>query len=562
MSTLSDILVNVTPRSATALVERCRARIDQDLAALAESMRVLHSRRNCLARIYCLPPEILVTVFRHFESFEDHTSTSHHRGTPICLILTHVCKHWRQLALDCPTLWISVSCVSPRWLDVMLERSKDAHLVATYHAPVSLRGCLEPVLSHLSRIKILKICSVSADVDRITELLSLQPAPSLKIFEFAVIGNVHHSLMPISDTIFQGQVPLLQSIAFVLCSLNWAWSIFSGLRSLSVRGTTGALPTLVQLLSTLRYMPDLEQLTLQWLSNMTPFGDTELCDKVPLIQLKSIALDIGTPKTIVSLFDRLVLPAGVKTALHLSQIEGSQSFFDLFSAMDRASGGPSPFVRSLRAIRISNNGFVVQFCTSMAFKSHYHYSWNPADDDIPLSIQFTCNPLAHVQSTIIFELCRIASPQARIHSMFLESLYDLPELFWRTGSADLLDLQIIHLSRNSIRGLIEALSFDDTQVTGLAYPSLRVLELEGTNFGDHEAEDLQHVIKQRAERGTYLHELRLAGCMKNLTAGQVRLLEETGVNVDWDGHKDDHETCTKAGTGCSTTNYTAPGRLF
>lgn len=65
-------------------------------------------------------------------------------------------------------------------------------------------------------------------------------------------------------------------------------------------------------------MPDLEQLTLQWLSNVTPFGDAELCDKVPLIQLKSIALDIGTPKTIISLFDSLVLPAGVKTALHLS----------------------------------------------------------------------------------------------------------------------------------------------------------------------------------------------------------------------------------------------------
>jgi hypothetical protein len=190
----------------------------------------------------------------------------------------------------------------------------------------------------------------------------------------------------------------------------------------------------------------------------------------------------------------------------------------------------------------------------MAFKSHHHYSWNPADDDILLSIQFTCNPLAHVQSTIIFELCRIAS-QARIHSMFLELLYDLPELFWRTGSAGLLDLQVIHLSRNSIRGLIEALSIDDIQATGVAYPSFRVLELEGINFGDHEPEDLQHVIKQRAERGAHINKLRLAGCIKDLTACQVWLLEEVGVNVDWDGRKD--ETC--AGPGCS--EYT-PGNLF
>jgi hypothetical protein len=549
---LSDPLVDVTPRSATTLVEQFCVRIDQDLAALAECMRILRSRRNGLARISCLPPDILVTVFRHFESFENHISTSRHHGAPICLILTHVCKQWRQLALDCATLWTSISCVSPRWLGVMLRRSKDAHLIATYHAPVSLRGCLEPVLSHLPRIKVLRICSISSDVDRIVELLSSQPAPSLQIFEFTVIGNVHHSLMPISDTIFQGQVPLLQSVEFVLCSLSWTWSIFGGLRSLSVRGTTGALPTLAQLLSTLRYLPHLEQLTLQSLS--PTFGDIKLCNKVMLTRLKSIALDIGTAQTVISLFERLVLPAGVKVALYISQIESSQSFSDLFSAMDRASDGPSPVVQSLRAIRISNNGFVVQFNTSIVFKSHYHYSWNPADDDIPLSIQFTCNPLAHVQPTIVFELCRIVS-QGRIHSMFLELLYDLSENFWRTGSAGLLDLQFIHLSRNSIRGLIDALSIDDIQASVMAYPSLRVLELEGIKFGDHEPEDLQHIIKQRAECGARIHGLRLTGCIKNLTADQVRLLEEAGVNVDWDGHKE--ETCADPGRH----GYT-PGRLF
>ncbi|KAG2042877.1 hypothetical protein BDR03DRAFT_1087911 [Suillus americanus] len=548
----SDPSVDVTPRSATTLIEQCCVRIDQDLDALAESMRALRSRRNDLARISCLPPDILVTIFRHFESFENHTSTSRHRGAPICLILTHVCKQWRQLALDCPNLWTSINCVSPRWIGVMLERSKDAHLVATYHAPVSLRGCLEPVLSHLPRIKVLRICSVSPDVDRIVELLSSQPALSLQIFEFTVIGTIHHSLMPISDTIFQGQVPLLQSVELVLCSLSWTWSIFTGLRSLSVRGTTGALPTPAQLLSTLRYMPDLEQLTLQ--SLFTTFGDTKLCDKVPLTRLKSMALDVGATQTFVSLFECLVLPAGVKVALCISQIEGSQSFSDLFSAMDRASDGPSPVVRSLRAIRISNNGFVVQFNTSMTPKSHHHYSWNPADDNIPLSIQFTCNPLAHVQPTIIFELCQIAS-QGRIHSMFLELLYDLPELFWGTGSAGLQDLHVIHIGGGSIRGLIDALSVDDIQASVVAYPSLRVLELEGINFGDHEPEDLQHVIKQRAECGARIHELRLAGCIKFLTADQVRLLEEAGVNVDWDGHEE--ETCADP----SHHGYT-PGSLF
>ncbi|KAG1754006.1 uncharacterized protein EDB91DRAFT_1043293, partial [Suillus paluster] len=68
--------------------------IDQDLAALAESMRVLRIPRNDLARISCLPPEILATVFRHFANFESHAGT-YPPSAPICMRVTHVCRHWR-----------------------------------------------------------------------------------------------------------------------------------------------------------------------------------------------------------------------------------------------------------------------------------------------------------------------------------------------------------------------------------------------------------------------------------------------------------------------------------
>ncbi|KAG0709298.1 hypothetical protein DFH29DRAFT_1075006, partial [Suillus ampliporus] len=79
MMTLSSTLVDVMCRSATSDVEQCHARIDKDLVALAESMRILRPLRDCVAHISCFPLEILSTVFRHYveeQNFASHTSNS------------------------------------------------------------------------------------------------------------------------------------------------------------------------------------------------------------------------------------------------------------------------------------------------------------------------------------------------------------------------------------------------------------------------------------------------------------------------------------------------------
>ncbi|KAG0709603.1 hypothetical protein DFH29DRAFT_1011594 [Suillus ampliporus] len=513
MTTLSAPLVDVTPRSATTLVEQCRANTDQDLSALAKSMQVLRTHQNGLVHISCLPPEILAIVFRHFANFESHAITSRPHFAPICMMVTHVCRHWRQVALECPTLWASISSdsLNYRWIGIMLERSTAAALVVTYSERASLRDCLEQILSQLPRIEVLQISSFSSDVDHILDLLSSQPAPLLQTFEFSVIGDVIHSPRPISDNIFQGQVPQLRSVELVGCSSGWAWCIFSGLRSLSMRGITGAHPTLPQLLSALRCMPDLEQLTLERMSMISE--ETKVFDKVPLTRLKSMALDTGAIRTAVSFFTRLALPAPHRSG---------------------------PVLRSMYAVRISRRTFGVQFSTSMTLKTGH--SWDPPDDNIRLSIQFTYLPSTEVQvqPTIIFDICRIVT-QGRIQNLCIESpRHILPGNFWRIGLADLLELQVIHLTRSSssLCGLINALNVDGTQSSDVAYPSLRALEFEKVNFGYIKTDGLQAAIKMRATHGVPIHELRLAWCIDiGLMAGRVQLLEKLGVNVDWDGHE-------------------------
>lgn len=555
MMTLSTSL-DIIPRVGSTVVEHChttRAYVEKDIsafnkdmAALAGSLRDLRSRRITLSCISWLPPEILTTIFIYIveeDAFKSHTDTPRPCGAPISRIITHICRHWRQVALECPTLWAYLNCVSPNWLDIMFERSKKAALVVIYRSPGLLRKCFKQILSQLPRIKFLQLCSSSWEVDRILDCLSSQPAPSLQTLKFSVARKSHTRVIrPISDSIFQGRAPLLRSVELMECTFSWTSCIFSGLRTLDVRRIgSPSYPTLSQLLSALRRMPELEQLTLGLSSRIS--GDTELSDQVPLTRLKSIALDACTLRNAVSLFSCLAFPVDVKIALNLAPIGSCLS--DLFSAMHKDTDGPGPIIRSMRA-SLSYHTFGVQFSTSVAFKSEYF--WNPPDDDILLSVQFKCSASTR-KPPVIFDICQMV-PHRRIRSLFVTSSLYLQGNFWRAGSADLPALESIQLCGTcNIRSLIAVLQSGGAQSSDMAYPSLHALELESIDFGCGEAEELQDIVIMRAGHGVGIDELRLVKC-RNLADDKVQLLKEVVPVVDWDGHEEGLVGGDGLGGGC------------
>ncbi|KAG1876482.1 hypothetical protein DFJ58DRAFT_909760 [Suillus subalutaceus] len=367
-----------------------RMHIDEDSAVLAESMRVLRSRSNGQIPISRLPDDILLMIFELFEEEKrlngrdnrDHIHATYGiDNVPACLEVTHVCRHWRNVALGCPTLWTFINSPPPLWLDVMLQGSQKAPLVVTYklprwsRSPISLEDCFEKVLLHLPRIKHLKLRTYQEYAGPVMDLLSSRPASMLETFKFEVCGPL--PMMSMSNTIFQAQAPLLRHLEVNCFDRRWLSCVFSGLRTLHVGGTS-----LPNLLLALRCMPALEQFMFQFelLSSDQPI----LPDKVPLARLKSIAIEASLA-TAVPLFAHLALPADVKIALHIPSIEGTPTFADLFSVMPEGSG---PVLRSLRAIKFRPGpwSMAVQFSTSTAINSDY--SWNPQDNNIRLSIEF------------------------------------------------------------------------------------------------------------------------------------------------------------------------------
>ncbi|KAG0696804.1 hypothetical protein DFH29DRAFT_836562 [Suillus ampliporus] len=494
------------------------------MAELAESLCTLRSRRNALAYISSLPSELLATIFTYIleEQVFNRCRGVPRPGAPTCEIVMHVCRHWRQVALACPTLWAFIDHAPARRLTIMLERSKTAALVVLYTS--SHLHCIVQALSQLPRIKVLQLSVSSRDVDRISDCLSSQPAPLLETFKLYVLERPG-IVRPISDAIFQGRAPQLRSVELIQCTFSWTSSIFSGLRTLNLR-QTGA--TLSQLLSVLRRMPGLEQLMLEALS--TSSGDAEVFDQIPLTRLKSIALNSSTVQSTISLFSHLALPVDVKITLDLTQLESPQSFYDLSSAMYKNHDESGPVIRSL-SISLMNKSFGVQLSTSMAFKCEQ--MWNPHDDDTRLSLRFHCDTFI-IQPAIIFDMCRMV-PHRYIQRLLVSSFLNLPADFWRTGSADLRGLASIHLNRNHIGGLIATLQSGGPQSSDIAYPSLHALELMYVNFGCDQPKALRDIVTMRARRGVGIRKLRLVDCW-NLMDGGVQLLKAV-TDVDWDGHQ-------------------------
>lgn len=545
LSTSLDII----PRMGSAVIEHCcvtRSHTDKDKAALAESLRGLRSRRITFSCISWLPPEILTTIFTYIveeDAFKSRGGTPRPCTAPISMIITHVCRHWRQVALECPTLWAYLNCVSANWLDIMFERSKKAALVVIYRSPGSLRKCFQQIFSQLPRIKSLQLCSYPWEVNRILDCLSSQPAPSLQTFKFSIARKSHTRVIkPISDAIFQGQAPLLRSVELTECTFSWTSCIFSGLRTLDVRRIGSAsYPTLSQLLSALRRMSELEQLALGLSSRISE--DIELSDQVPLTRLKSITLDACTLRNAVSLFSCLAFPVNVKIALNLAPIGSCLS--DLFSAMYKDPDGPGPIIRSMRA-SLSYHTFGVQFGTSVTFKSGY--LWDPRDDDILLSIHFKCSSSTR-KPPIIFDMCQMV-PHRQIQSLFVTTSLGLQDNFWRIGSGDLPELESIQLSGPcNIRSLIAVLQSGGIRGSDMVYPSLHALELENIDFGCGEVEELQDLVIMRAGHGAGIHDLRLVKC-RNLVGDKVQLLKEVVTDVNWDGLEEGLVGGDGSGGGC------------
>lgn len=246
--------------------------IDHQLSLAHDPRHVqsLKSYRNSLAPVSRLPHILLTDIFIlvHQSDRTDNLFSLSLLPPPLpCLQISHVCRAWRDSALQCPLLWTDILFRPPEWTPIMLERSRTAPLrvgILVKHQNLADDGFVSSVrlaLSHIHHIRYL--CIILLDRFRdLGDLLSPLSTGSPDILKELILSS--SSTFPNYIYPSMENAPRLRHLRLDTCHINWQrFSSVGNLTSLVLQDIPFASrPSVEDILSVLQTMTKLEKLSL------------------------------------------------------------------------------------------------------------------------------------------------------------------------------------------------------------------------------------------------------------------------------------------------------------
>ena len=236
---------------------------------------------------------------------------------------THVCRHWRQVALDHASLWARISGFPKNinWITEQLSRAKNAPLVIDLlGAPTSETFSLIP--SHFAHTRELHLRGLSvAHVNGVKELCGLE-APELEHFELSLsVSPPMISEDFVGTSLFRGKAPKLRTLS--LCQVLVPWSFFPRCQFTQLKiilsneeyvDDAPSPTSLNELIDVLTNCPNLEVLMLEYCLPNTLCQSTHN-RTVRLPRLSHLSLT-GSCSRVVRFFEALQIPPSTKLNFH------------------------------------------------------------------------------------------------------------------------------------------------------------------------------------------------------------------------------------------------------
>ncbi|TFY65541.1 hypothetical protein EVG20_g5545 [Dentipellis fragilis] len=203
-----------------------------EIQEMAIALRIAHSRLNALAPISYLPPEIMSCIFSILlEAFAGDASALLHetdngpsRGQIQMrwVVVTHVCRQWRHMAINTPSLWCHLPLdIGRHWMEAVVERAKPVPLRLTLN---TARKVVKPSLCIPQRLRNIRTITIMAEMYQMAKLLSnlTKPAPALET-AFLCGACEEESVLPLivptPDNLFCGETPNLRTLSFDGCTI-------------------------------------------------------------------------------------------------------------------------------------------------------------------------------------------------------------------------------------------------------------------------------------------------------------------------------------------------------
>ena len=525
--------------------------MQREIAVETKKVVDLKIRLNELAPIARLPPELLSEIFIQVALMNAHTLRAKHLpANRAAWNVTHVSHHWREVALNCPSLWseIEISGSETDHIREMLSRSKRASLniVADMYDPGETGG-LKRVLTELDRIESLKITTIRtafADLDG-GELSA--SAPRLKNL---VMRNASSSADGITSFLSDCAFPSLRVVQLYNFPIPFSHPFFApSLTCLIFVTFPGAHPYPPRVSDLIRVLTGMA--LLQHLEYSGTLIDDDATQSVTLTQLKYLKVhnSSGLSSTRLIPFskflDQLCVPRSAEVLVDLTSTEMADVGLRIMSSINRMLtgggriGGGSP-VKAI-SIRNQSDGKTAG-CT---------FSFWPDTEAIKNYIHSRCEPpfrlvlpwVAHLDSELWpwckhlplsnVEACIWGCPTRRANNSetlggWQDSLSLMRNLKW---------LQVIGEGGKYLPNLLERLNYPDGSESE-ASSKLETLIIDTVNFrvpGSMPRQDSQYIhdLTRTLSGFSSLKTIDLREC-SNFFDRDLKEFERQGLPVRWD----------------------------
>lgn len=537
------------------VVTSAREQIDNDIDSLIESARALKTKRNSLATISRLPPEMLSKIFAFV------IGTSHSEFTSGSLewvkCTSHVCQHWRAVALACPSLWGRVVFIKPRWAEEMLKRSKMAPLVVradlTYMTPKML-DTVQSAMKHLPHTRELHISAMKLPMEKILANAMFLDAPLLESLclsnpRFGYASDLNYTLPECG--IFNGATRL-RRLELTKCNLSWDSPLLTGLTHLKLHDFRSLLPTMSQMLDALERMPNLESLDLEDCLPTLPDATTTPPQPDRIVNLPHLSRIRLSSQILecANLLNHLCYSSS--TSLRLNCKATDATYHEISSLIPALSnvrknireGNEKP----IRCLTIEG---ITTSCLRLQTWPYNNGPRNaPSRPSSRVELELSWRHYGRgTMERVVSELCH-ALPLTHLDTLHVYDI-DLPLTKWLRAFGGLSRLKNIHVRGPAACGLIEALHLVEeceskrnlrktkaVLSAGVFFPGLKKLVLERAHFLDEDVDfldldELCNCLMQRYECKAEIRELQLIDCY-HLSGREVELIRQIVVDVEWD----------------------------
>ncbi|KAI0264874.1 hypothetical protein BC834DRAFT_237118 [Gloeopeniophorella convolvens] len=324
-------------QALTALQKEAVA-IEKEAVEVRLRLSSVYTQLNALSHISLLPPELLSRIFRILRDDWKFLVIFKLLGW---VAVTHVCRQWRQVALEDASLWTKIGSpgfyFNHNWFLEMLNRSKRVNIDITMPFEPSPETLLT-LSHHFSRIRTLTLHNFGETFYNLRRHTFLRSeAPALEEFVMTPMDPTLVKSYCVSPSdrpppgykLFSGQVPKLRKMRLNCFPIPWKYLPKCALTHLQVSGGSGlayctsseGLDPLINVLTDTA--PTLEMLSLD--GCLPPLRSQSIQPRIiELPRLSQLYLK-GSSSGAVDLLLSLKMPPLAQLGLHLVAERGEEA---------------------------------------------------------------------------------------------------------------------------------------------------------------------------------------------------------------------------------------------